>query len=35
MLTGDEPYRKLFYKGINPITLLHLGYGVNSNRGGD
>ena len=35
MLTGDEPYRQLFYKGINPITLLHLGHGVNSNRGGD
>jgi hypothetical protein len=32
MLTGDEPYRKLFYDGINPITLLQLGYGINSNR---
>jgi flavin-dependent dehydrogenase len=32
MLTGDEPYRKLFYEGINPITLLHLGYGMNSNK---
>jgi flavin-dependent dehydrogenase len=34
MLTGDEPYRQLFYKGLNPITLLHLGYRMNSNRGG-
>jgi flavin-dependent dehydrogenase len=34
MLTGDEPYRKLFYKGINPISLLHLGYGMNSKWGG-
>lgn len=30
MLTGDEPYRRLFYTGINPISLLHLGYGINS-----
>ena len=35
MLTGDEPYRQLFYKGINPIALLHMGYGVGSKwRGG-
>jgi len=35
MLTGDEPYRLLFYKGINPLSLLHLGYGMNSNwKGG-
>jgi hypothetical protein len=35
MLTGDEPYRKLFYKGINPIALLHLVYGMSSSwRGG-
>jgi flavin-dependent dehydrogenase len=32
MLTGDEPYRKLFYQGINPIAILQLGYGMNSNR---
>jgi flavin-dependent dehydrogenase len=31
VLTGDEPYRKLFYEGINPINLLQLGYGMNSN----
>jgi flavin-dependent dehydrogenase len=35
MLTGDEPYRQLFYRGINPITLLQLGYGIGSKwRGG-
>jgi flavin-dependent dehydrogenase len=34
MLTGDEPYRKLFYEGINPIALLHLGYAMNSKRRG-
>lgn len=33
MLTGDESYRKLFYKGINPMGLLHLGYGLIANRG--
>jgi hypothetical protein len=35
MLTGDEPYRRLFYWGLNPITLLHLVHGVSSkSRGG-
>ena len=34
MLTGDEPYRRLFYKGINPLSLLHLSHGMNSNRRG-
>lgn len=32
MFTGDEPYRKLFYMGINPNGLLHLGYGLKSIR---
>jgi len=32
MLTGDEPYRKLFFKGINPLSLLHLAYGLVSSR---
>ena len=32
MLTGDEPYRNLFYKGINPLGLLHLGYGLTAYR---
>ena len=34
MLTGDEPYRRLFIKGINPISLLHLGYGMKPKRRG-
>lgn len=35
MLTGDEPYRKLFFRGINPVALLQLGNGMNSKwRGG-
>jgi flavin-dependent dehydrogenase len=35
MLTGDEPYRQLFFRGINPMALLHVGYGMNSKwRGG-
>lgn len=34
MLTGDEPYRQLFYKGMNPITLLNLSYGIGSKRRG-
>ena len=35
MLTGDEPYRKLFYEGIKPTALLHLGYGITRRwRGG-
>ena len=35
MLTGDEPYRQLFYKGINPLALLRLVYGMSSSwRGG-
>ncbi len=35
MLTGDEPYRRLFYRGIHPMTLLHLRYGFGSKgRGG-
>lgn len=29
MLTGDEPYRRLFIKGVNPIALLRIGYGIN------
>ena len=29
MLTGDEPYRRLFYYGVNPIALLHMSYGIN------
>jgi flavin-dependent dehydrogenase len=28
MLTGDEPYRKLFYEGMKPAALLHLGSGI-------
>jgi len=35
MLTGDEPYRDLFYKGINPLTLFHIGYGIISTRRGN
>ena len=35
MLTGDEPYRQLFIEGIHPISLLHIGYGINPKwRGG-
>jgi flavin-dependent dehydrogenase len=34
MLTGDEPYRQLFLEGINPIALLHIGYGINPRRRG-
>ena len=32
MLTGDEPYRKLFYEGINPMAVVQLAYGMNSHR---
>jgi flavin-dependent dehydrogenase len=28
MLTGDEPYRQLFYRGANLIALLRLAYGL-------
>jgi flavin-dependent dehydrogenase len=28
MLTGDEPYRQLFYRGVNLTALLNLGYGL-------
>lgn len=34
MLTGDEPYRQLFMKGINPKTLLQIGYGIIPKRRG-
>jgi flavin-dependent dehydrogenase len=35
MLTGDEPYRRLFYRGIHPYALLNLGNGISSKwRGG-
>jgi flavin-dependent dehydrogenase len=35
MLTGDEPYRDLFFEGINPLALIHVGYGIISRwRGG-
>lgn len=34
MLTGDEPYRQLFIKGINPKTLLQIGYGIIPKRRG-
>ncbi len=32
MLTGDEPYRQLFYRSINIIALLHLGYRMSTHR---
>ena len=32
MLTGDEPYRQLFYRSINIIALLHLGYRISTHR---
>lgn len=32
MLSGDETYHKLFFMGINPVGLLHLGYIMNSGR---
>jgi flavin-dependent dehydrogenase len=32
MLTGDEPYRKLFFRGINPLGLLNLAYRLVSSR---
>jgi flavin-dependent dehydrogenase len=32
MLTGDEPYRKLFYRAINLLALLRLGYRMNTHR---
>jgi hypothetical protein len=35
MLTGDEPYRQLFLQGVNPVALIHLGYGINLKRRGD
>jgi len=28
MLTGDEPYRDLFIEALNPMALLHVGYGI-------
>lgn len=34
MLTGDEPYRKLFLRGVNPIALIRMGYGINTTRRG-
>jgi flavin-dependent dehydrogenase len=35
MLTGDEPYRKLFLKGVNPIALIRMGYGITPPRRGN
>lgn len=35
MLTGDEPYRQLFYRAINLISLLRLGYKMSTRRRGD
>ncbi len=32
MLTGDEPYRTLFMRGVNPIALIRLGYGMRQSR---
>lgn len=32
MLTGDEPYRKLFYMGANPIGLIQLAFGLMASR---
>jgi flavin-dependent dehydrogenase len=29
MLTGDEPYQKLFWAGVNLRAFLHVGYGIN------
>jgi flavin-dependent dehydrogenase len=35
MLTGDEPYRMLFYRGVNLTALWNLGYGLGLNwKGG-
>jgi len=35
MLTGDEPYRRLFYRGIHPLTIWQMRYGIGSkSRGG-
>jgi flavin-dependent dehydrogenase len=34
MLTGDEPYRQLFYRAINLIALLRLGYRMSTRRRG-
>jgi hypothetical protein len=34
MLTGDEPYRMLFARGINPISLIRLGRGMRLTRKG-
>ncbi len=32
MLTGDEPYRKLFYQGINPFSMLFMGISLLSRK---
>ena len=32
MLTGDEPYRQLFYRSVNIIALLRLGYKMSTRR---
>jgi hypothetical protein len=34
MLTGDEPYRQLFYRAINLFSFLHLGYRMITHRRG-
>jgi hypothetical protein len=34
MLTGDEPYRQLFYRAINLIAFLRLGYQMSTRRRG-
>jgi hypothetical protein len=35
MLTGDEPYRQLFFSGVNLTALLNLGYGLGTSwKGG-
>jgi flavin-dependent dehydrogenase len=34
MLTGDEPYRRLFLAGVNPIALLHIGSRIRPGWGG-
>lgn len=34
MLTGDEPYRQLFYRAINLLALLRLGYHMSTRRRG-
>ena len=30
MLTGDEPYRRLFNRVLHPLTLLNMGHGMRS-----